>query len=65
MSERSHDGSIDFCHVHDLLRDLAIEKAKEDNFLTVCSKPGDEHSCGEARRVAVHHSDSNGLISWA
>jgi hypothetical protein len=47
-----------------ILRDLATEKAKENNFLTVGSKPDEEQSFGVARCVAVH-SDSNRLIKYA
>ncbi|KAF3341818.1 disease resistance RPP13-like protein 3 [Carex littledalei] len=36
---RSSKGSIIYCSIHDLLRDLAIQKAKEDNFLVVYSHP--------------------------
>lgn len=62
VSERSYNHSMRYCHVHDLLRDLAIDKAKDDNFLTVCSKPDEEHSSDGTRRLAVHHSDSNVLV---
>jgi hypothetical protein len=59
------DSFISYCRVHDLLRDLAIEKAKEDGFLTVCSKTDEEQSCSGARRVAVNYSDSDGLMKFA
>ena len=51
------DGSIEYCGIHDLLRDLAVRKAKEDNFLVVYSHPDDKQSIGGARRLAVHHLD--------
>ncbi|KAJ4809390.1 Nbs-lrr resistance protein [Rhynchospora pubera] len=59
VSEKGFDGSIRSCRVHDVLRDLAIQKAKEINFLIVCSKPNDWMSCNKARRVAINYS-SNG-----
>ncbi|KAJ4789940.1 Disease resistance protein (CC-NBS-LRR class) family [Rhynchospora pubera] len=59
VSEKGFDGSILSCRVHDVLRDLAIQKAKEINFLIVCSKPNDWMSCNKARRVAINYS-SNG-----
>ncbi|XP_078162385.1 putative disease resistance RPP13-like protein 3 [Carex rostrata] len=61
VKSRSHDGSIKYCRIHDLLRDLAIRKAKEDNFLMVYSGPEDQLSMGGARRVAVHHLDCDEL----
>ncbi|KAJ1697452.1 hypothetical protein LUZ63_005964 [Rhynchospora breviuscula] len=45
VSKRFPDGSIKSCRVHDVLRDLAIHKAKEMNFLMVCSKEDDWRSC--------------------
>ncbi|XP_078163886.1 putative disease resistance RPP13-like protein 3 [Carex rostrata] len=61
VKSRSPDGSIQCCRIHDLLRDLAVRKAKEDNFLMVYSHPKDQLSMGGARRVAVHHSDCDEL----
>ncbi|KAJ4808433.1 Disease resistance protein (CC-NBS-LRR class) family [Rhynchospora pubera] len=58
-SERFPDGSVKYCLVHDVLRDLAVQKAKEINFLMVCSKPDDWKYCTKARRVAIHYSDVN------
>ncbi|KAJ1685427.1 hypothetical protein LUZ63_016817 [Rhynchospora breviuscula] len=58
VSNKSYDGSITFCRVHDVLRDLAIHKAKEMNFLVVCSKPDDWKSCNKARRVAINYSSN-------
>ncbi|XP_078153546.1 putative disease resistance RPP8-like protein 2 [Carex rostrata] len=63
VKERSLDGSIKSCYIHDLLRDLAIQKAKEDNFLVVYSHPDcDQQSLSRARRVAVHHPDCDKLV---
>ncbi|KAJ4814711.1 Disease resistance protein (CC-NBS-LRR class) family [Rhynchospora pubera] len=59
VSRKGFDGSIQYCRVHDVLRDLAIQKAKEINFLIVCSNPNDWMSCNKARRVAINYS-SNG-----
>ncbi|KAJ1685425.1 hypothetical protein LUZ63_016815 [Rhynchospora breviuscula] len=58
VSYKLHDGSIMHCRVHDVLRDLAIQKAKEMNFLIVCSKPDDWKSCNKARRVAINYSSN-------
>ncbi|KAJ4752204.1 NBS-LRR disease-resistance protein scn3r1 [Rhynchospora pubera] len=62
VSRKIYDGSIECCRVHDVLRDLAIQKAKEMNFLVVCSKPDDWKSCNKARRLAINcSSDVNEL----
>ncbi|KAJ1692943.1 hypothetical protein LUZ63_009641 [Rhynchospora breviuscula] len=63
--ERDFDGSITFCRIHDLLHSLAIEKAKDDNFLMVCSKSEDLQNCGQMRRLAINDSswDSKGKES--
>ncbi|XP_078170455.1 disease resistance protein RPP13-like [Carex rostrata] len=66
VSERSHVGSIRSCRIHDLLREVAIQKAKEDNFVTICSKPPDNWmSVAKARRVAVHYSGCDELMKHA
>ncbi|KAJ3705103.1 hypothetical protein LUZ61_008808 [Rhynchospora tenuis] len=52
--ERYPDGSIKSCWVHDVLRDLAIQKAKEINFLTVCSRPNDWESCRKSFKESPH-----------
>ncbi|XP_078170452.1 disease resistance protein RPP13-like isoform X2 [Carex rostrata] len=66
VSRRSHVGSITSCRIHDLLREVAIQKAKEDNFVTICSKPPDNWmSVTKARRVAVHYSGCDELMKHA
>ena len=62
---RSHDDSITSCRIHDLLRELAIQKAKEDNFLTIFSNPDNWESSAKARRVAVHYSGCDELMEHA
>ncbi|XP_078161536.1 disease resistance protein RPP13-like isoform X3 [Carex rostrata] len=62
VDSRSKDGSIKTLRIHDLLRDLALEKAKEENFLLVYSNPDDKMSLSRARRVAIHNPDCNQLI---
>ncbi|XP_078149142.1 disease resistance protein RPP13-like [Carex rostrata] len=59
------DDSITHCRIHDLLRELAILKAKEDNFLTICSNPDNWKSSAKARRVAVHYSGCSELMEHA
>ncbi|XP_078161816.1 disease resistance protein RPP13-like [Carex rostrata] len=57
VSRRSCVGKIKYCHTHDLLRDLAIQKAKENNFLTVVSKNDTNLSCRTSARRAALHGD--------
>ncbi|XP_078158279.1 disease resistance protein RPP13-like [Carex rostrata] len=65
VSNRSHNDSIRSCRIHDLLRELAIKKAKEDNFLTICSNPDNWESSAKARRVTVHYSGCDELMKHA
>ncbi|XP_078159156.1 disease resistance protein RPP13-like [Carex rostrata] len=65
VSQRSHTSSIKSCHIHDLLREVAIQKAKEENFLTICSNPDNWESCTKARHVAVHYSGCDELMEHA
>ncbi|XP_078158928.1 putative disease resistance RPP8-like protein 4 [Carex rostrata] len=40
--KKSWNGNCKYCNMHDLLRDLAITKAKEEDFFTVFSKDGED-----------------------
>ncbi|KAJ4755512.1 Disease resistance protein (CC-NBS-LRR class) family [Rhynchospora pubera] len=53
VSNRFPDGSIKYCQVHDVLRDLAIHKAKEMNFLMVCSKEDGRESCNMKGKLVL------------
>ncbi|XP_078161812.1 putative disease resistance RPP8-like protein 2 [Carex rostrata] len=57
LSRRSWIGKIKYCHTHDLLRDLAIRKAKENNFLMVVLKNDTNLSCRTSARRAALHGD--------
>ncbi|XP_078161531.1 disease resistance protein RPP13-like isoform X3 [Carex rostrata] len=61
-SRSSNVGVIETLRIHDLLRDLALQKAKEENFLLVYSNPDDKLSLSGARRVAIHNPDCDQLI---
>ncbi|XP_078174135.1 disease resistance protein RPP13-like [Carex rostrata] len=65
VSERSLTGSITHCRIHGLIRELVIQMAKEDNFLTIWSNPDNWMSIAKARRVAVHYSDFGELMEHA
>ncbi|KAJ1695494.1 hypothetical protein LUZ63_012192 [Rhynchospora breviuscula] len=57
VSERSWSGRIKHCYVHDILRELAIGKAKEENFFLIFSKSDANSTSGSstsARRIAFH-----------
>jgi hypothetical protein len=60
VKSRSSD-SIKDCCIHVLLRDLAIQKAKENNFF-VLYHPDNKESLKRARRVAVHPPSCNELV---
>ncbi|KAJ3701201.1 hypothetical protein LUZ61_004906 [Rhynchospora tenuis] len=54
VSRRSWNGSIKYCRIHDLLRELAIEKAKENNFVQLISTKRDQSCSYTIRRVTLH-----------
>ncbi|KAJ4821433.1 Nbs-lrr resistance protein [Rhynchospora pubera] len=56
VTDRDFDGSIASCRIHDVLRDLAIQKAKENNFLMTSSKIDGIHNCSQTRRLAINYS---------
>ncbi|XP_078154113.1 disease resistance protein RPP13-like [Carex rostrata] len=55
VTKKSWNGSCKYCNIHDLLRDLAIHKAKEDNFFTIFSKGEDVNHLAtkKPRRAAL------------
>ncbi|XP_058115396.1 disease resistance protein RPH8A-like isoform X2 [Magnolia sinica] len=55
--ERSLIGGVKSCGIHDLLRDLSLLKAKEENFLNI-NTGGARYFSPKARRLAMHHGDS-------
>lgn len=63
MNYRSNDGSIEVIHIHDVLLELAINKAKEQNFLMVYSHQTDQKIVSGARRVAIHNKDCDVQLS--
>lgn len=59
VSMRFCNGSIKHCRIHDLLRDLAIEKAKENSFLRIISNQSGSCGSNAIRRAALHCSCPN------
>ncbi|KAJ4789538.1 Disease resistance family protein [Rhynchospora pubera] len=63
VSSRSPNGSIKYCRVHDLLRDLAMHQAGKENFVTVFPQPqGINHLSKLATRRASLQSCSPHLM---
>ncbi|KAJ1690032.1 hypothetical protein LUZ63_014187 [Rhynchospora breviuscula] len=59
VSARSYDDSIEKCGVHDLLRELAIEKAKDNKFFLVFSNNNVDATFSDARRVSLQSCNLN------
>ncbi|KAK8671806.1 hypothetical protein V6N13_038391 [Hibiscus sabdariffa] len=60
-TKRTQGTNVRTCRIHDLLRDLCIEKAREDNFLEIVMPPSTESRVILAepmlRRIAIHTSE--------
>lgn len=56
--KKSWYGYCKLCGMHDLLREIAIHEAKEENFFTVCSEAdgGSQLATEMVRRVALHYT---------
>ncbi|EOA25614.1 hypothetical protein CARUB_v10018962mg [Capsella rubella] len=52
---RVERGRVMYCRIHDLLRDVAIKKSKELNFINVYSDHVTQHTSKICRREVVHH----------
>nr|AAS93958.1 disease resistance protein RPP13 variant [Arabidopsis thaliana]AAS93959.1 disease resistance protein RPP13 variant [Arabidopsis thaliana] len=52
---RRERGKVMSCRIHDLLRDVAIKKSKELNFVNVYNDHVAHHSSTTCRREVVHH----------
>nr|ABF00980.1 disease resistance protein RPP13 variant [Arabidopsis thaliana] len=52
---RRERGKVMSCRIHDLLRDVAIKKSKELNFVNVYNDHVSQHSSTTCRREVVHH----------
>ncbi|XP_078159341.1 putative disease resistance RPP13-like protein 3 [Carex rostrata] len=55
VTKKSWNGYCKYCSMHDLLRDLAIREAKDENFFTVFSKEDDVNNlvASNPRRAAL------------
>ncbi|KAK6946404.1 NB-ARC [Dillenia turbinata] len=64
VGERDTDGRVETCRMHDLIRDLCLEKARERNFLEILSPSSPSNPNGSSstngtdapkvRRIALH-----------
>ncbi|KAG7559881.1 NB-ARC [Arabidopsis thaliana x Arabidopsis arenosa] len=52
---RRERGKVMSCRIHDLLRDVAIEKSKELNFVNIYNDHMSQHPSTTCRREVVHH----------
>ncbi|KAJ3696425.1 hypothetical protein LUZ61_000130 [Rhynchospora tenuis] len=57
-TEKSWNGNCKQCVMHDLIRDMAIREAREENFLTVFSKSDDGHQLDfqKIRRATLQYA---------
>ncbi|XP_058068508.1 probable disease resistance RPP8-like protein 2 [Magnolia sinica] len=58
VAKRYSSGRVRSCHIHDILRQLSISKAKEDKFLDVHHGDTNPLSPSKARRLAIYHATS-------
>ncbi|XVE99644.1 hypothetical protein REPUB_Repub03eG0217700 [Reevesia pubescens] len=61
VGRRAHTGTgVKTCRIHELLRDLCMDKAREENFFGIMNHPTDESNLtlesSMPRRVAIHPS---------
>ncbi|KAL2524683.1 putative disease resistance RPP8-like protein 4 [Abeliophyllum distichum] len=56
VHKRSYTGKIKICSIHDLMRDLCVRKAQEENFLHLCDRPVKNFPEGtyNQRRLSIH-----------
>ncbi|KAJ4771216.1 NBS type disease resistance protein [Rhynchospora pubera] len=64
VSTRYCNGSIKYCRIHDLLRDLSIEKAKENNFFQAISNQGNKYCSSSTIRRAILHCGHEEIMDY-
>ncbi|GMJ06014.1 RESISTANCE TO PSEUDOMONAS SYRINGAE 3, RESISTANCE TO P. SYRINGAE PV MACULICOLA 1 [Hibiscus trionum] len=55
----ANDGRIKTCRIHDLLREIIISNARDQNFVSVAKEPNVTLS-DKVRRLAIHNALANG-----
>ncbi|CAK9137455.1 unnamed protein product [Ilex paraguariensis] len=68
VAKRRFNGGIKACHIHDMLRDLCLTKAKEEEFLQLISQYRDfssqsNHTTNNIHRPFIHSDFLNYLCS--
>ncbi|RWR84284.1 putative disease resistance protein isoform X1 [Cinnamomum micranthum f. kanehirae] len=54
VASRKSNGSVGKCCIHDLLHDLSISEARQNNFFTIHNDRGTNSSSTSVRRLALH-----------
>ncbi|RWR84283.1 Disease resistance protein [Cinnamomum micranthum f. kanehirae] len=54
VASRKSNGSVGKCCIHDLLRDLSISEARQNNFFTIHNDRGTSSSSTSVRLLALH-----------
>ncbi|OVA09431.1 Disease resistance protein [Macleaya cordata] len=57
VARRRFDGRVKICRIHDLLRDLSIIEAKEDQFSQAYGSINDLKKPNDIRRLVIHDGD--------
>ncbi|KAK6941790.1 Rx, N-terminal [Dillenia turbinata] len=63
VTETRFDGVVKACRIHDLLRDLCISKAKQENFLQVRGSSLSPSSPCDSRRLGIHSNTEKYLAA--
>ncbi|KAL7148702.1 hypothetical protein ABFS83_06G196700 [Erythranthe nasuta] len=63
VKDMSYDGSLKTCHIHDLLRELSIRKAKEEISFEIRREDGSSQSLDKPRHRAVYCSTETFIYS--
>lgn len=64
VARRNFSGAIKECHIHDLLRDIAMKEAKEDAFLHVHGNVDFSPQTVSRRLPFFHHPFNRDIHLW-
>ncbi|KAL3497928.1 hypothetical protein ACH5RR_040660 [Cinchona calisaya] len=59
VKELDHDGSIIYCNIHDILREIILTKSREQNLVTVAANGDYIRLPDNIRRLAIHRFIEN------
>ncbi|KAL3497929.1 hypothetical protein ACH5RR_040661 [Cinchona calisaya] len=54
VAELNHDGSITYCNIHDILREIILTKSREQNLVTVATNGDYSRLPDNIRRLGIH-----------